>query len=343
MALRETWAEISLDAITNNYHVMTSLTQTAVFPVVKANAYGHGDVAVSKHFETLNAPFLCVSSLFEALHLKENGIKSDILIFSYVNPDIIALHLDDQFIYTVPNMEWINHVQRLGLRLRLHVEVNVGMNRYGIRHKDDLITIARNNNIEGIYTHFQRAEDTDTTRKQFERFKELVMSLPSTPHWVHVGNAHLNLIRENTWINGFRSGLALYGYREDTPELIPALELYTKVTHRDNLKTGETIGYEYDFVVKNDGVFGTIPIGYADGFDMMNNQIPVFINDKPYDIVGKICMDQAMVHLDETVKFYDTVELIGPNRKLQNLSKLTGVSLYKLMTDLKERIHRIYK
>lgn len=190
--------------------------------------------------------------------------------------------------------------------------------------------------------HFQRPEVSDLAHKQLAQFRSIVESLKYKPQWVHVGNASVELVKNESWINGVRVGLGLYGYRDDVDNLVPVLSLYTKLTHLQFLNAQETIGYEYSYTVEKAGMYGTMPIGYADGFDMANSNLPVYINNTPYSIVGKICMDQTMIALDNSVKFYDVIELIGINRNLESISSITGKSLYWLLTDIKERIERVY-
>ncbi len=342
MGTRETWAEISIEALTNNYKQLRLSYNKEVFPVLKANAYGHGDIEVGKYLEDHDSKLFCVSSLDEAIHLKENGITRDILIFSYVSPSMIIEKNGFDFIYTVANTQWIDEVESLNLKLRLHLEVNVGMNRYGIKTLDEVINISNKHKLEGIYMHFQRPEVSDLAQDQLREFRRIVDSLETKPQWVHVGNASVDLVSRENWINGVRVGLGLYGYRDDVENLIPVLSLYSRVTHLQKLYEKETIGYEYSYTVEKSGMFGTMPIGYADGFDMANSTLPLFIKNKAYSIVGKVCMDQTMLALDDSVEFYDVIELIGSNRSLKAISNVTGKSLYWLLTDIKERIERVY-
>lgn len=342
MGTRETWAEISLDSLKHNYQHLKKSSNKEIFPVLKANAYGHGDINVGLYLQSLNVEIFCVSSLDEAIHLEKNGISTDIMIFSYVSPSRIKETKSYNFIYTVANKQWIQEVEDLGLSLRMHLEVNVGMNRYGFKTLDEISRVSKNHNLEGIYMHFQRAEDTDTSRQQISKFKYIVDSLNTKPKWVHVGNASFELIKDLEWINGARLGLGLYGYRDDVQGLRPVMSIYSRITHLEHLLPGETVGYEYSYEVKEQAYYGTMPIGYADGFDMNNSKLPVIIGGKPFNIVGKICMDQTMLKLDESVKFYDVVELLGTHRTLEEISKVCQKSLYYLLTDIKERIDRIY-
>lgn len=343
MGTRETWAEVDLNALKYNYDSLINKTGVSLFPVVKANAYGHGDVEVSKYLETLDVPLLCVSSLDEAIHLKESGITSDILIFSYVNPSLINQTKSFDFLYTIPNKAWVEEVLSLNMDLKLHLEYNAGMNRYGLSDLNEILEISDKIRLEGLYMHFQKPEVSVVTQGQLDQFKNVLDALKIKPKWVHVGNAALEIINENKWINAFRVGLGLYGYRDDYTDLLPVLSLYTRITHRELLDVGESIGYNYNYTVKEAGYFGTIPIGYADGFDMMNYKCPVYIHDLPYQIVGNICMDQTMIKIDKEIEFYDIVELLGKNRKLNYVSSSTKISKYVILTTLGTRVNRIFK
>lgn len=342
MGYRETWAVVDREALHHNYTAIKETSQKEIFAVLKANAYGHGDVEIARYLESFGCHMFCVSSLDEAIKLTNQGIKTDILIFSYVNPhDILSAHAT-QYVYTVPDKKWMDEVDTLGLNLRLHLEVNVGMNRYGFKDGALIQEVSMKHRLEGIYMHFQKPENTTIATNQLAAFKKIVDDLATRPKWVHVGNAAVSLVSDLAWINGMRVGLGLYGYRDDVKNLKPVLSLYSKVTYLEYMIENETIGYDYTYTVEKSGYYGTMPIGYADGFDMGQAQLPVFINKKPYAIVGKICMDQTMLELDASCAVHDTIELIGANRSLHEISAATGRSLYVCLTDLKERIQRIY-
>lgn len=342
MGSRETKALISLRAILNNYQQIKNQSGKHVLTVLKANAYGHGDIEVAKALENYDKQLMCVSSLDEAIHLRENGVQSEILIFSYVNPCSIHKLEENSFIYTIPNMEWIKEIERLNLKLRLHLEINLGMNRYGLQDINDIKTIASNHKLEGIYFHFQDSKHSKHNIETLKKFKDIVDSLDTKPKCIHVGNASLDLVKNESWINGFRSGLGIYGFREDIKGLVPALTITTKLTHKVFLHKGETVGYDFDYIVPEDGWYGTIPIGYADGFNMDNAHLPVIIGGKEYPIVGKICMDQTMIRIDDTVSFYQDVEILSENRNLKKISAATNRSIYNLLTDISPRIERVY-
>lgn len=341
---RETIATINLDNLSHNIKEIQTVTGKSLFGVVKANAYGHGDVECSRIMIREKLPFICVSSIDEAQHLTRKGIKHDILIFSYVDPTVIAQIDCDQYIYTIPSLAWFQQMQAYDLKVRLHLEINAGMNRIGVKDEREIQAILSSDyKIEGIYTHFPSPENLEKGRIQLKHFEEIVKRSQHTFEWVHVGNAPVSLIQESTVINGFRMGLAIYGYRVDIPTLKPVLSLNSKVLHIDSVEPGETIGYDYTYSVESKERFGTMPIGYADCFDVRNVTVPVFINGKAYPIVGKICMDQTMIHIDETVKLGDDVEIIGPHRTCEVIESITGISKYIQLSTLSNRITRVYR
>lgn len=340
---RETIATINLDNLSYNINKIKEVTGKSLFGVVKANAYGHGDVECSRIMIEENLPFICVSSIDEAQRLVEKGILHDILIFSYVDPNFIASNHQEQFVYTIPSIEWFRKVQTLDLDLRLHLEINVGMNRIGIKHNQEIEEILSSEvSLEGIYTHFPSPENLEKGREQLARFEKIVTTSNRDFKWVHVGNAPVSIIKNSSVINGFRMGLAVYGYRVDMPVLKPVLSLHSTILHIDEVEAGESIGYDYTYGVETKELFGTMPIGYADCFDVRNNLVPVYINGRPYSIVGKICMDQTMIRIDEHVCLGDVVELIGEHRTCAQLENITGISKYVLLSTLSERITRHY-
>lgn len=340
MDTRETVARIELSKINENIKILEQKTNKIVLPVIKANAYGHGDQEVINIFDS-KIPFFCVSSLDEAIKVKT---EMDILIFSYVNPEMIKKHHKENFIYTVTSLEWLESIKALNLKLRLHIAVNLGINRVGIKTPKDIETIVESDHsIEGIYVHFPSNSELLKAKKHLEVFELLVSSVEYSFKWVHLGNAPVELIKKSSIVNSARFGLAIFGYRNDVPELKPVLSLYSKIIHIDKLEVGDTVGYDYSYTALEPGYFGTLSIGYADGLDMRNNLLNVYSEGKYIPIIGKICMDQTMLLINEESKVGDWVELIGPHRSPFQIQKVCGVSVYQTLACLRNRIHREYQ
>lgn len=339
--MNNTVATINLRTLDDNLKHLKELTHKTVFPVIKANAYGHGMLPIAKHLDPQNYPFLCVSSMDEALDLYHNGVQSKILIFSYISSDVIAQNHQDQFSYTVTSLSHLKSLNEIDIKLNLHLEINTGMNRYGIKPYE-LITIDTSHYVEGVYTHFNSPTDDEMSRIQCLKFENFVLSMKQIPKYVHVGNAPLRLIQKASWINGVRFGLGMYGYAYGLSELKPILSLQTKVQHIDHLLPNETLGYDHTYTATREEIFATIPIGYGDGFDLRQSSMPVFINGKDYPIVGKICMDQCMIIIDDTVSLGDSVEVFGEHRTLLKVSQAMNLSIYVILTSLSYRLNRNY-
>lgn len=340
--MRDTFAIIDLDSLVENIKEIEKQSHKTVFPVVKANAYGHGMLEIAAFLDNRSFPYICVSSIDEALQLVGVGISTPILIFSYVSRDAIEDFHQANFVYTVTSMSHLHEIEKLSAHVKLHLEINCGMNRYGIKPKD-YQEIQTQHDIEGIYTHFSSNEINEYTIRQSHLFKEFIQGLKVPPKMVHVGNAPIELIKNEDYIHGLRLGLGMYGYRSDVHNLKPVLSLYSKINHIDTLFEGESLGYDQTYIATGEEKYATVPIGYGDGFDMRNNMSPVYINGDPYSIIGKICMDQLMVSINDAVHIKDQVELIGKSRDVLKISKDTGISPYVVLTSLSERIRRVYK
>lgn len=343
--LRETFAHIDLDALAFNYQYFKNITQKSVFAVIKADAYGHGDIAVAKTLARVGCEVFCVSSMDEALNLYRNGITQDILIFGYVHPESITLHHQPNFIYTIPSLEWVKAMNNRHLVVRAHLEINTGMNRFGVKTLQEAKEIINHfqGTLEGIYTHFSSSEEsTTTTTQQLDLFDSFLTALDYSFKWVHASNTHGASIANQESLNAVRVGIGLYGYSDYERDLKPVLSLYSHITHIDKLEVGEKVGYNGTFEAKQPMHFGTIAIGYADGFDTRNKGLDLYIEGKPYPILGKICMDQTMMRVDESTQVGDVVELIGPHRPLQKVAEFMGVIPYVVLVGLRHRIERRY-
>lgn len=351
MTTRPTVIRVDFDAIEHNLKLYRELTSLEVFGVVKANAYGHGDVEVSRFLVSSGVQVLCVSSLDEAQHLVRNGIQCDILIFGPVPYESIEKYHCNQFIYTVTSYEWFKNLPTLSHTLRLHIEINTGMNRLGFRDTDEVRSVIDSSVhvIEGIYTHFSSADESfEVTKAQYDRFKSIVTSLDYEFKWIHAGNSHGAFQIEDSLINAERIGIGLYGFIESSVfseisgSVKQALSLYSQIIHIDTLEVGETVGYNRTYIAKEREKFATLPIGYADGLNPLNRNLDVFVNDLPCKVLGKICMDQMMIRVDDTVHVGDYAEIIGKNRPLVSVAHATQVIPYVVLSQLSDRITREY-
>lgn len=341
MLSRETWVEVSLSTIQSNfYQAKNAINQSAVLPVLKANAYGHGLDQVGRLFDDMDLPFLCVASLDEAHQLIQAGVKKDILIFSYLDPNYVINNPYPQLLFTIPSLDWYQKVRGQG---RFHLEINSGMNRMGVKYLGDVekILASSEGDVEGIYTHFSSLLYDEQSKAQAQRFRDLYESLDYTFKYVHAGNVSVKLFNELKIFDSMRLGLALFGYREDI-KLAPSLEIYSKVIYLVEVKADEAVGYSYNFPVKKDSIIATLPIGYADGFDKRQEDLKVWIKDSYYPIVGGICMDQTMVLVDKETTIGDRVEILGKHRSMEKICQTYKTSPYEVLVGIGKRLKRIY-
>ena len=342
MLSRETWSNISLSAIRSNYEsAKGAIHDCDILPVLKANAYGHGLNEVGRFFDALDAPFLSVASLDEAYQLIEAGVEKDILIFSYLDPVFVMNNNRSQLIFSIPSLEWYQEVKGQG---RFHLEINSGMNRMGVKDLDDAKEIMdlSKGDIEGIYTHFSSLIYDQQSKDQAQYFTEIYESLEYDFDYVHAGNISIKLFNELKVFNSMRMGLGLFGYREDL-ELTPAMELFSNVIYLTEVDSNDTVGYSYDYDVREKGRVASIPIGYADGFDKRQENLLVYINDNPFPIVGGICMDLSTILVDSSVEIGDKVELLGTRRTMKMITDSYRTSPYEVLTRFGSRITRNYK
>ncbi|HZJ87081.1 MAG TPA: alanine racemase, partial [Erysipelothrix sp.] len=268
MNTRDTQIIIEPNHLIHNYKTYQQKSSLEVFAVVKANAYGHGDIIVSKTLEPYVKVF-CVSSLDEAIHLYHAGIRKDILIFSYVDIKMIEKYHQDNFIYTALSLDWVKSLLTLNKKIRVHIKVDTGMNRVGIKDIEEIKEILTLINVEGIYTHFSSSDDNkEVTLHQLSQFETILKDLNVSFKWVHTSNTHASSYVTSKHINAMRLGIGLYGYEKDTSDLKQVMHLMTKVIHLFEVDENETIGYNQTYKVDKKSKIATLPIGYADGIDM---------------------------------------------------------------------------
>ncbi|WP_235822732.1 alanine racemase [Cytobacillus massiliigabonensis] len=328
---RDTWAEINLDHISYNIEEMRRHIgdDVKVFAVVKANAYGHGDEEVAREALNSGVSYLAVAFLDEALALRNKGISAPILVLGISRPEDVRIAAENQISLTVFQQQWLREAKELlpsDVRLAIHVKLDTGMGRLGVRNRDELKgleTLIKKDprfNIEGVYTHFATADELDFTyfERQMERFKEMVSWFEARPEFIHTGNSAAALIHPESHHNAVRMGISMYGLTP-SPEiepvlpfrLKPAFSLHTKLVHVKKISKGERISYGATYEGAEDEWIGTLPIGYADGWIRKLQGQEVLVEGQRVPIVGRICMDQCMVRLPRELPIGTVVTLIG--------------------------------
>jgi alanine racemase len=359
---RPTRAIINLDNIRFNIQSLKEHLprDTEVFAVVKANAYGHGAVRVSLAVNDLVSGF-CVSNLDEALELREAGIKKPILILSGIEPCDVSLAIKENLSITLPSLDYLEEILKEDVDLeglKVHIAVDSGMGRIGLRDAEELRQIiARlaefDLEAEGIFTHFATADEkaTDKFLEQQDNFQALIDSLEKRPKYVHSSNSATGIWRDNL-TNIVRFGAGMYGLNPSGRTLsLPyplkgALTLESHVTHAKRLPAGQTVGYGATFVADKDTFIVTVPMGYADGWTRDMQGSNVIIEGKLYPIVGRVSMDQITIEVDKLYPLGTTVTFIGQNGQetitIDDVADKRKTINYEVACLLSDRISREY-
>jgi len=364
---RDTWAEINLDCISENVaSVKRRLPEDVdIIAVVKANAYGHGDVQVANAALEAGASYLAVAFMDEAIALRKKGIQAPILVIGASRAKDAHLAASYQITLTVFQIEWLQEAKKYlheGDRLSVHIKLDTGMGRIGIRSKDELKAMERmlqtekQFDFEGIFTHFATADELDNTyfQHQFAIFQDMVNALDQKPRYVHCGNSAATLRFSQVYFNAVRIGIIMYGLTpslEIEPEipfpLKEAFSLKSRLIHVKQLQKGEKISYGATYETSDEEWIGTVPIGYADGWIRKLQGQEVLVGGIRVPIVGRICMDQCMVRLPHYMPVGTVVTLIGRDGgefiSVNEIAAKLETINYEVPCNIAARVPRVYK
>lgn len=369
---RFTRAEIDLDHIEYNYKKMKEFLspKTKFMSVVKADAYGHGAVEVSKKLESLGTDYLAVAVLDEALELRDAGIETPILMFSPIEEETITTAIINDIAITVFTKE-IAHLIRLKAEelqktALIHLKVDSGMSRIGVRSSEEALAVMQELNSlyvknAGIFTHFADAEnlnDPSFTKEQFHKFMDIADYLETQNIYFelkHCCNTAATLAFPEFHLDMIRTGISLYGYHPDKKmesfvSLRPAMKLTTHAAFIKTIHPGDTVGYGRTFTAEKEMQIATILLGYADGIPrQLSNRWYLTVNKAKAPIVGRICMDQIMLDVSEVDSISQDDEIVffgdpsGHYPSLYTMAELTNGFHYELLCGIGKRIPRVYK
>ena len=369
--LRRTWAEIDLDALAHNYHQARRRIGPGVkyLGVVKADAYGHGAVQVSRKLEELGADYLAVSSLDEARELRHAGIQAPLLVLGHTPPELTAQLIQYNITQTVSAQAkaeaYSAAASACGGTLKVHIKVDTGMSRLGFLVRGShfaggVEAIAASCALphleaEGIFTHFAAADEDDPdseayTREQFRVFMEVIGALEERGRTFairHCANSGALARYPEMYLDMVRPGIALYGAGGDRDrlDLRPVMTLKSCVSTIKIFDPDTDISYGRTFRTVGKTRVGVLPIGYADGlFRGLSNRMAVQTDSGPAPILGRICMDMTMVDLTglPDVHVGDAVELFGPRQRADKLAEILGTIPYELTCAVSKRVPRLY-
>jgi len=361
----QTCARIHLDRLRFNFReIRKKIAPARLIPVVKADAYGHGALPVSRCLVDEGADFLAVAQYQEAMELRDSGIHVPILIFGRLFPDQIPEALRAGFRITLFGAEDIGWIERVSGKQPAHVHVNVetGMGRVGVLSEQepeffDHLIRSRCCVWEGLYSHFATSDETDKTyaHEQLNRFHALIKRLGNKgplPPMVHMANSGAVLDMPDSYFSACRSGIMLYGHypsMETSRSILlrQVMTFKTAVTHLRRLPAGHNVSYGRRWKTERETTIAVLPVGYADGVRRhLTGRLRVMIGGRYYPVVGTITMDQIMVDVgDDPITLGDDVLIWGDteNGRIQvlDVAEAMGSIPYEITCGVSRRVQRV--
>ncbi|MBP5198650.1 MAG: alanine racemase [Lachnospiraceae bacterium] len=368
------YVEVNLDAIADNMEKMKDhlKTDTKMIAVVKTDGYGHGSVPISKALESKDFMFgFAVATAEEAFELRKEGISKPIIILGYTFPYCYKELITKDIRPTVFKKDMADEISKLAFELKqtvkVHIKVDTGMSRIGIRPDDEGLEFVKyvselpGIKVEGMFTHFAKADESDkeATYEQLRKFnsfydrieKELKLNIPVR----HCSNSAGIIDIPEANLDCVRAGITMYGLHPSDEvdinkfKLTPALSLFSKIVYIKEIPAGTPISYGGTFVSDKKMRVATVPVGYGDGYPRsLSNKGYVLIRGKKSPILGRVCMDQMMVDVTDIPEAceYDKVTLIGRDKDEEItadfLGELSGRFNYELVCDISNRLPRAY-
>jgi alanine racemase len=370
--IRPTRAELDLGALTRNHETLrTGAPGVDVLAVVKADAYGHGAVPVSRALEASGVRFLGVALVEEGMALREAGLRTDILVLGGAYDGGWETMLEHRMTPVVFRPEHLTALEAAararGVTARAHLKVDTGMGRLGVLPADvpaflEAARACRRIELEGLCSHFANADlaDTALTGLQVSRFRTALGQMRSAgfdPRWRHLSNSAgllaLPEARDGVEMNLARPGLALYGlvpapWLRPARMLEPVLSWKTAVVHVKSVPAGTPISYGSTWTAPRPSRIATLPVGYADGWSrLLSNRGVVLVRGRRAPIVGRVCMDLCMVDVTDIpgAEVGDEVVLIGRQgaeaQDAHHLAALQGTIAYDVLCAIGARVPRV--
>ncbi|MGH2537554.1 MAG: alanine racemase [Candidatus Promineifilaceae bacterium] len=366
---RPTAVEVDLGRLTRNYRaICQAVAPAAVMPVLKANAYGHGLVAVARHLQSLGVAYLGVAFLEEGMLLRESGVTVPILVMGGILDNQVPLFLDYDLSLTASSVEKLAQIEAAagasGRTAKVHLKIDTGMERIGVHYYSaeallEAALRAGRCHIEGIYSHFANSDAADlaSARLQLARFQEVLESFARRglrPPLRHIANSGAILQLPESHLDLVRPGILFYGVYPSaevrrTIPVEPALNWKSRVVYFKVVKPGHPVSYGSTWQSDHLARLVTVPVGYGDGyFRSLSNRAQVVIRGRKYPVVGQVCMDQLMVNIEwDSAYNGDEVILLGAAESgaeisCADLAGWAGTVAYEILTNINTRVPRIY-
>ncbi|GHQ05621.1 alanine racemase [Helicobacter pylori] len=376
MLKRVSFVEVNSASLRHNFGAVKRIVpkDAHIMAVVKANAYGAGAIKASEIFLQEGANYLGVATLDEALELRSHFSKTPILILGYSPNSNASMLIDNDLSAMIFSLEQAEVFSQMALksqkRLKIHLKIDTGMHRLGLEPNFKSIEIIKKIRalkgleVEGIFTHLSNADAKIKTHaknqmKAFNAFLEQLLNQKIEFQYRHAYNSAgiLSLCNgnENRFLNLYRPGIMLYGFypsngmKETCPTILKnVISLKAQIVQIRSVKKGEFIGYGEHFYTNEETLVGVLALGYADGLmRALGNRIQVAINNQLAPLIGKVCMDQCFVKLNNIqAKEGDEVILFGDKSAKANdaseIAALLNTIPYETISTLSKRLERIY-
>jgi alanine racemase len=349
------WVDVDLAALVANARTVAAVSGSRLLPMVKANGYGLGATEVARALESVDPWGFGVASLDEARLLRGSGITRPILVLTPLLPQCIEQYLDLDLRPSIGDVSALESWVARGGR-PFHVEVDTGMSRAGIRW-DDRASLSRLASLlqtapgwEGAFTHFLAAEsDADATGRQWDRFQEVLRTLPRRPALIHAANSAAALRGKIFAGDLVRPGIYLYGGAAGAPSPRPVAALRARVVAVRTIAAGDTVGYGATWRAERPTTVATVGVGYADGVPRGSpadgperSRRQIELNGRVAPVVGRVTMDMCMAEAGEKVAPGDVATVFGGMISLDQQAEAAGTISYEILTRLGARVPRRY-
>ncbi len=349
------WVDVDLAALIANARTVATVSGSRLLPMVKANGYGLGAVAVARALEVLDPWGFGVASVEEGAALRAAGVTRPILVVTPLVPEWIEHYLSHELRPSIGDLvaleSWTGSSGK-----PFHLEIDTGMSRAGLRWDDrerlsHCATVLQNaGGWEGAYTHFLASEsDASGTQRQWDRLHEALRILPRRPALVHAANSAAALRGKSFAGDVVRPGIFLYGGGAAKPEPRPVAALRARVVALRTINVGDTVGYGGTWRAERPVTVATVCVGYADGFPRGTPpagrerlQREIELNGRLVPVVGRVTMDMCMAAVDESVALGDVATVFGGLASLDRQAEAAGTISYELLCRLGSRVPRRY-
>ncbi len=360
---RKVWVSLSQSALKNNLQVIQALNgERPLFPVIKANAYGHDEIRVAQFLDDHRVQSAAVGQIEEGVRLRQAGVRMSLLVFAVFDSAGVQALEEHALTGVISTPDQLTVVKKAQRPLRFHLKVDCGMHRLGFfpAEVDTAIEAVRKSGhqVEGLMTHLSHGESSEVTLGQLEVFSQICLRYPEIPqrhafNSAGLATASLNPKVFSQFSFGSRPGIALYGYcpvHQVQEKLQPVMTLQAQFVRVFPVSRGEGVSYNHTWKAQEDSLVGVVPVGYGDGYPRhLSNRGVALVAGELVPVIGQVCMDYLMVDLtslkNKSNLQREVVTLWGSNSSgailsVDKLAERAGSISWEILTRLSPRIPR---